>query len=453
VSWVRHVNYPIIRALTKSKLSPALPEQLRTQWLSPEELAELQLSRLNALLQHAHAHCPFYTERLDAAGLRGGRVSSLEALSDLPMLTKRDIQQHRDDIVAGNFDASKLRPDHTGGSTGDPLYFVNDIGPNYLHKVCREYRGSLTCGWDFGMRTARLWGATFEVGQKRKWTTRLYQWALNDRVLDCSRMTDEIIDQHIAAMARGRVQIVVAYSTIAYVFATRLLERGPAGVRPKAVLVSAETLTDPQREVIEEGFGCGVFNRYGCREVGLVASECEAHCGMHVGTDQFVLEIVDDNGKPVGPGEMGHILLTDLFNYGMPFIRYAIRDMGVLSDQRCPCGRGLPLLAAVLGRDSDIIKLPSGRRLVSHPILFAFVRKLKGLANLQLVRRSETEFTMRILKGPDYQGHELDYIKEQLPQLFNHEAEFTYEFVDDVQRLPSGKYQFLVSELPSDGVH
>lgn len=453
VSWVRHVNYPIIRALTKSKLSPALPEQLRTQWLSPEDLAELQLSRLNALLQHAHAHCPFYTERLDAAGLRGGRVSSLEALSDLPMLTKRDIQQHRADIIADCFDEPDLRPDHTGGSTGDPLHFYNDRGEHFLNKVCREYRGNLTSGWHYGMRTVRLWGAGVDVGQSKRLTTRLYQWALNDRVLDCMYLDEDIIDQHIAMMGRHRVQVVVAYTTIAYLFATKLLERGTTVVRPNTVIVSAEMLTQPQREVIEAGFGCKAFNRYGCREVGLVAAECDAHRGMHIGTDQLVVEVVDDDGRSVRPGEMGRILLTDLFNYGMPFIRYDVGDMGILSDEACPCGRSLPLLAEVVGRDSDVIRMPSGRRIACTAVVTVFAKQLKGVANLQLVRNGVTTFTLRIMRGSDYQDGELAYLQEQLSALLAPEAEVSYEFVDDIARSPSGKYQFLVSELPADGVH
>src|SRR5690606_30639221 len=119
-------------------------------------------------------------------------------------------------------------------------------------------------------------------------------------------------------------------------------------------------LLDRERELIERVMGCKVTNRYGCEEVGLIASECEEHRGLHINVDDVFLEVVDDEGRPVKPGIPGKILVTDLANYGMPLIRYRIEDVGILSDRQCPCGRGLPLMHSIMGRVADFLKRADG---------------------------------------------------------------------------------------------
>jgi len=451
--WARHINIPIIRRWHNIWVDQALPELLEAQWLSRDELAAHQMAALATLLKHAWDNCPFYRRRMEAAGLEGGRCDSLEDLTRLPILTKREIQEHRDEMVARNLDESELYADHTGGSTGDPLHFFRDRGINTSRFRCREHRGNMMAGWDFGKRAVRLWGAGLDFKPSRSVKGRLRSWAVNEFILDCTRLDEAQIAEQIAFMKAFRPQFVVAYTTIAYMFASQLSAQGGATWQSEGVIVTAETLTPPQREVIEQGFGCKAFNRYGSREVSSTATECGEHRGLHIAADQLILEVVDEQNRPVPPGTPGRIIITDLFNYGMPFLRYDIQDVGVLSDEICPCGRGLPLLTEVLGRESDIIKLPSGRRLACLAIMCGFAQRLKGIRNLQLVRRGPTDFALRIMKGPAYKDEELDYLESRWDELLGGEAHIDYEFVDDIQRNASGKYQFLVSELPADGVH
>jgi len=447
------VNRPLLGILNpRMRLGGALKVQQTEQWLPRRELDRLQLERLRALLKHAWENCPYYRQTMQRAGLTGGRIDGLEDFRRLPLVTKRDIQRHRDEMIAQNFNPSHLVPNHTGGSTGDPLHFFNDHGENLRMRGARQPRGDMWAGWKAGKRTVRLWGAGVDVGKSRSLKARLLSWVLNDHLLDCLTMDEDVIARHIDFMRRFRAQIIVSYTTIAYLFATKLRESGMRLPHLESVICSAEVLTGSQREVIESGFDRPVFNRYGCREFGLVAAECGLHSGMHVGIDQVVLEVVDDAGEPVDPHEMGNIVITDLFNHGMPFIRYSIEDMGVMSDEPCRCGRGLPLLTEVAGRESDIIRMPSGRRVACLALMCGFAKDLSGVKNLQLVRYGPTRFTMRILKGPAYKDEELAYLQHHLPAALGSEAEISYEFVDQVERTPSGKYRFLVSELPSDGV-
>ncbi len=449
----RYVTIPLIRRLRPEAYADRLlPELLKTQWLRPEQLVELQLSRLRRLLEHAWDQCPFHRSRMEQAGLVGGTVDSIEDYRKLPVLTRREIQAHREEMVARDYDRALMQPQYTGGSTGDPLHFYREWGENNSHLRSREHRANLMAGWDYGLRTLKIWGAGLDVRPTQTLKGRLLSWTTNHAWLDCTSLDDQTIDRHLQRMRRYRPDIIEAYSTVAYLFATRLLEQGGADWPCRAVIGTVETMTDPQRRTIERAFGCGVFDRYGSREVGAIAAECEEHRGKHVGIDELVVEIVDDEGRPVPPGQEGNLVVTDLFNYAMPFLRYAIGDTGTLTDEPCPCGRGFPLLVHAVGRESDIIRLPSGRRLTCAAFVNALAHDLKGIANLQMVRKGETEFELRVMKGPDFAQHEMDYLRRHVDDLFGSEAKVTYKFVDKVIRTANGKYRFLVSDLPSDGV-
>src|SRR5262249_36293897 len=150
------------------------------------------------------------------------------------------------------------------------------------------------------------------------------------------------------------------YARSAVLFARYLEERGRTAYRPHSLITSAEVLEEEDRAVLERVFGCEVFNRYGCREVSVVASECEAHSGLHTMAEGLYIEI-DIGGRPAAPGQTGGILVTDLLNGAMPLIRYRIGDLGAWADGPCPCGRGLPRLRNVAGRVTDFLVGCDGR--------------------------------------------------------------------------------------------
>src|SRR5262249_8373738 len=150
-------------------------------------------------------------------------------------------------------------------------------------------------------------------------------------------------------LCRRRPRFVLAYARAAVLFARWAEARDLRLHRPDAVLTSAEVLEEDERAVIERAFGCRVFNRYGCREVSVIASECDAHDGLHVMAEGLYVELETPTG-PARPGEMGSVLVTDLLNPAMPLVRYRIGDMASWAPGRCACGRGLPRLAKVSGR-------------------------------------------------------------------------------------------------------
>lgn len=445
--WARSV-YSLWHGVRYPRLRAALAEQRRADWLSRSELQQLQLDRLKALLSHAWRNCPFYRRRLTEAGLAEGRINSLADLSQLPLLTKRDIQQNRDDLVGRNFSRNQLRADYTGGSSGDPLHFYTDL-KNFPQLASRRYRGDMLAGWDFGKRIAMLWGTQIDSVRGKRTCEKLYRWATNDMLIDCNKLNSARLDQYIRRIKYYRPHTIVAFTTLAALFAEKLLERNETGIRPENVVITAENETPVQRKMIENAFGCEVFNRYGCREMSIVACECDQHREKHIFSDQIILEIVDDDGNQLPPGQTGWIALTDLFNYGMPFIRYRIGDIGSLSEASCACGRGLPFLANFTGGDPKVIRLPSGWR-AGPTLVTALCKKLRTAANYQLVCKGKTDFTLRVLKGPDFDESELPPAVTMLEKVLGPGVAISAEYVDSIIRGPGGKHDFLVICPPEE---
>ena len=178
--------------------------------------------------------------------------------------------------------------------------------------------------------------------------------------LDAGCLTEERMLEFHQELHRYRPRIIQAYARAVVMFARFLQAAGLTAHQPHSIVTSAEILEKEDRDLLEQVFSCPVYNRYGCREVSVLASECSAHSGLHVMAEGLYLEIETPNG-PAAPGEMGAVLVTDLLNGAMPLIRYRIGDMAAWADGPCPCGRGLPRLERVAGRVTDFLIGADGR--------------------------------------------------------------------------------------------
>jgi phenylacetate-CoA ligase len=225
-------------------------------------------------------------------------------------------------------------------------------------------------------------------------------------------------------------------------FARFLRASGLTAYRPHSLVTSAEILEEEDRELLEETFGCPVYNRYGCREVSVVASECSAHGGLHVMAEGLYLEIETPHG-PAAPGEMGAVLVTDLLNGAMPLIRYRIGDMAAWADGPCPCGRGLPRLERVAGRVTDFLVGADGR-LVSGVYLATYVvAQRPSLGQVQIRQHKAGALTYRIRPGRDFDPiADGEYLQETSRRHLGEGAVCEWDVVDELPAEPSGKFLF-----------
>jgi phenylacetate-CoA ligase len=199
--------------------------------------------------------------------------------------------------------------------------------------------------------------------------------------------------------------------------------------------------------VIEAVFGCPVFNRYGCREVGIIASECPAHDGLHVAAEGLVVEVLCD-GRPARPGELGAVVVTDLLNRAMPLIRYRVGDAAVPEDRPCACGRGLPRLRSVTGRVADFLVGADGR-LVAGPFLaHALVAARPSLGQVQIRQDQAGVVHFRVRPGPRFRiPEDLEYLREVSHRYLGERTDVGWELVERLDAEPSGKFLFCKSAV------
>jgi phenylacetate-CoA ligase len=207
-------------------------------------------------------------------------------------------------------------------------------------------------------------------------------------------------------------------------------------------------LHDWQRRVIEEAFASKVTNRYGCEEVSLIACECERHEGLHVNSDSVYVEILRD-GQPAAPGEEGSVVVTDLTNRGMPILRYQVGDVSAWAESACSCGRGLPLLKRVEGREADYVTTRSGDLISGISLTENFAMLIPGIAQLQIVQETVDRFLFRIVRSPEFVPASLDRIAELVSTRFGPDATYECEYVESIPQEPSGKYRFCISRVPN----
>ena len=307
---------------------------------------------------------PFYRRRFDEADVRPAAIQSPADLALLPLLTKRDIQDHTSELIAHGTDRRRLRENHTGGSTGHPLTFYQDAAFRAWSDAdqLRNYRMS---GYELGTRWAFLWGSDYDAAVHKGWRGRLQDKIIYNLLwINTFDLTVNTLVEAANDLVRFQPEVIAAYVSSATLLARLVRERGIIGIRPRAIQTSAEVLTEDDRQLLREAFGCEAFDRYGCREVYNIAHECNAHRGLHILAENNLVELLDAAGHPAAPGAVGRIVVTNLNNFAMPFIRYEIGDMAIQSKDACMCGRGLPLLDAVVGRRADIITSPSGKLLM-----------------------------------------------------------------------------------------
>jgi phenylacetate-CoA ligase len=443
--WVKHLIYPLYELLTGRRILSKLRELEASQWKSRAELEALQLEKLRRLLNYACQNVPYYKRVFDQQGVSPQSIRSLEDFRRVPLLTKETIQEHRDELVSEAYRPDQLIPNHTGGSTGKPLRFYQDRQQRDYGSAAK-LRCNRWAGWDFGKRTLRLWGHHADVAASRRLWGRLRSLVLNDYTFDTFRFSETDMTALAEQMKAHPVQTIIAYASSLYQFARYLEESRVAVPAPDGIISSTDMLYPAQCAVIERVFATSVFDRYGCREVSLIAAECPEHSGMHIDITRLVVEFLNDAGEPCRSGERGHIVITDLTNYAMPFIRYRIEDIGVPLDEPCPCGRGLPLMKELSGRKSDILRTPRGE-FVSANALTTLLSDIPGLGQVQLVQERLGLLVVRVVKRAAYDEASEMKFRTQLAHYLGPKMDIRFEYVDDIPPLPSGKYRFSISHL------
>lgn len=445
----RHVLYPAYESgLRRRRTLSWLNEYRRDQWLSPEQIADLQWKRLRRLIEHCYREVPYYRNLWTGCGMEPGDIRGLEDYAKLPVLTKRDIREHFEELQAESW-RGRLLFKATGGSTGEPLRFGYTRESND-RRTAVMWRGYEWAGSRMGRRTLFLWGgAVGDPSRAHKAKDRLYNAAFARRIVNSFGMTEANMSEYADAIDRYRPEVIVAYVGPIVRLAQWMLDTGRRVHRPASIIGAAEALHEFQRDILQRAFGCPAYNTYGCREFMLIASECEQRRGLHVNADHLVVEL-RESGE-AGPGEHGgELVITDLFNFGMPFVRYVNGDMATATKEHCACGRGLPMLKRVDGRVLDALRTPDGRVLPGE-FFPHMLKDVDGVARFQVVQRKMDCLDLAIVRGDGFDDSALQYIRRETAKVLGDSVRLDVRFVDDIPLTASGKLRVTVSRLSDTG--
>lgn len=422
-------------------------QELReNQWWSPDKIAELQLERLKALLRHAYQNVPYYSQRFAEAGLHPDDIKTLDDLAKLPILTKRDIRENRSELVARHFPQSQVVSTATSGSTGEPLQFFRSRESN-ARGLAGVFLAYSWYGYQPGDKRAHLWGVSRHDSIMQSLFKKIRLRISRIVYLDAYNMSENQMGRFARKLYQFKPKMITAYASAAYLLARYLKHRGIENLRPEAVVAQAHKLFPEQRELIREVFDCKVFDFYGSVEVPAMATECPEHTGYHILTPNVILEFIRNN-QPVSPGKIGKIVVTDLHNYAMPFIRYENGDLGVPLNERCHCGRGLPLLKEITGRISDMI-IGSGGKYVSGQFFINFFRFKPWIKQFQVRQDINRNITISIVLETEPEESELEAVRAIIREQLGEEIKVDILFVSSINSAKSGKYRFTISEAPS----
>ncbi|MCA9375547.1 MAG: phenylacetate--CoA ligase family protein [Candidatus Doudnabacteria bacterium] len=422
---------------------------------SRPELEAVQRELLTHLLRHASEHNPYYRDLLrehDVVAEIG--TVCLQNFSLLPLLTKGIIREQGKRMQSDDHATRKSYMNSSGGSTGVPVEFMQDrvlwetgMGAKlYFCDVAGKHPGD---------REVKLWGSERDIFKGSiGLSSQFKNWVFNRHLQNSFRMSPEVMEKYVEELNRFKPRLIWSYVDSAYELAKFIESRGLTVHSPKAIVVTAGTLYEPVRTHIERIFQSKVLNQYGSREVGAIAAECPAQEGLHVFENLVHLELLDTQGQPVAPGEVGEIIVTPLSNYSMPLLRYRIGDTGIWSTQpECSCGRPFRLLERVTGRVTDHFKTASGEIIHGEYFTHLFYH-LEWVQKFKVTQHGVRAITVEIVLRDDASPVQADVheIEEKIQLVMGVDCQVTFEYVDTIAPSPSGKYLYTESKLTNTPV-
>jgi phenylacetate-CoA ligase len=415
----------------------------RSQWLPAKEIYQLQFEALRHLVSHTWANCTYYRQAWAERGLGPEQLQAPEDFHRWPLLSREAILENRLRMRA-RVPGMRLLSKSTGGSSGVPLHFDLDTESNE-RRTAACFRGYSWAGAEPGTKQLHLWGGA--LGSRSPWKAckdYLYHYLYRSLYLSTFDLSDDRLLEYFHRLNRYKPDVIVAYTSALYMLARTLQARGLRPFSPRSIVVGAEKLHLFQRELIEKVFQAPVFETYGSREVMLIGAECERRVGLHLTAENLLVEVLDDNGQPTSPGEEGNVVVTDLYNYGMPFIRYRNGDRAVAGWATCPCGRGLPLMKKVVGRRLDVLQTPDGRRIPGE--FFPHLMKdFPAVKRFQVVQQEQGRIRIQMVLGANWQEADGRELEQEVCKVTGPSVRIDFIRVDDIPLTGAGKLQVVVN--------
>lgn len=423
-------------------------EHLRkTQFWSYEKIREYQLNKLKRLLEHAYTHVPYYQRLFKSIGVTPTDIRNFDDFKALPVLSKEIIRENINSLAATNMSKEELIPNATGGSTGEPLHFYKDRQYEVWADAARIRGWYQIAGCEMGDNCALLWGDMKEIKEDFSTFERLYRFCKYGEIpLNAFNLSAERKLVFLKWCQLLKPRLLRGYVTAINDLAMFLDEHKLSFPELKGVILCAETVDEGTQSYIEKVYHSPSYNSYGGRELSLIGMECSEKNGLHEVSENNYVEFEEIDLE--GYENAGELVITNLNNYGMPFIRYKIGDIGIPSSiDSCKCGRGLPLIKKVIGRTTEIFTFPDGTRIAGE--MFIHLMKDLPLKEYQFIQISDSTIVLRVKKSENVS----DDLRKRIQQIYRkylpENVTLNFEEVDGFEKTITGKLRFVYRQIPS----
>ena len=418
-----------------------------SQWWPAATLGALQMRQIEKLIGHAAETVPFYRGRLRSlAGVRSGALT-LDLFRRIPVMGRADIQD-----AGPALNSRKVPKDHgktgvarSSGSTGRPVT-VKTTAITELFFAALNLRFHLWHGHGLSAEMAAIRGLGDKEAELAR-TGKPSAWLAGHStgpmwMFDITRPVGEQLEW----LVRRDPEYLLTHPSNLRALLERCEKDGVALPRLKEVNTMTEIIDGSLREQCRRVWGVPIADTYSAMEVGFIALQCPDHPHYHVQDESLLVEVLDDDGEPCAPGRIGRVVLTDLHNFATPLIRYEIGDYAEVGEP-CPCGRGLRVLARILGRTRNMVTFPGGDKAWPLPYWSRELLAAAPLRQIQFIQRSLDEIVVKLAVERHLTEREEDGLRELFLRRLGHPFKLRFVYVDEIPRSAGGKYEDFVSEI------
>jgi len=440
---VRQVISPLLERMCSRNTFAELDRLDQQQWWSADRIRALQARKLTRLLQSTQTHCAYYRRRFDDYGIRVAASEPFEQLHKLPLLDKPTIRHHLHDMTNYSVPGGPIRF-NTGGSTGEPLVFYVDRDRIAADKAARM----LTHAWHGvrpGVPEIYLWGSPIEL-RTCAGLKSLRDWMTNERLFSAFRMDDTAMRSYWRKMRRIDPMSIFGYPSSLAALASYLEASylPYPGQRLLAVFTTGEVLEPVARSRLVDYFQCRVVDGYGSRDGGFIAHECEAG-RMHVVDPHVLVELIDDRGRTVSPGESGELVITHLHSHAMPMLRYRTGDMAVADSGTCPCGRSWRTIGSIQGRRTDHLVASDGS--LRHALSAIYVvRDVPTVEKFCIHQYADRRVRVDVVPTAGFAKTDQERIRRGISAQLGTSIPVEVRLASAIDAQASGKFRYVISE-------
>lgn len=446
------IRWPGLPGAEGSGILALLYQMQQTEWLPPAAIEAQQYHQLSSLVVYAARRVPFYRERLAAAGIEAGRRVTPQAWRRLPLLTREEIQHFGEKLRCDPSPKGhgRIAEVSTSGSTGKPVTVLANRVVNRVWNAV-TLRDHIWHGRSLDTKFAAIRKIKGHDTRDRR-ALSFKSW--NPPVTEVFETgpgsllsINTPLEEQVKWLQEEDPAYLLVYPTNLAALLGIVRASGVTFPGLRQIRTMAEIVTPGLRQDCREVLGVEIADMYSAQECGYFALQCPGHEHYLVQAETMLLEVLDEAGEPCGPGETGRVVVTPLFNFAMPLLRYEIGDYATVGGPS-PCGRGLPVLERILGRVRNMLVCPDGGR-VWPAFGTRRLVKLAPVRQYQFVQLDRTTVEARLALHRPFEGEEERKLTAHILSTLPEGMDLRLTLVDEVPRSPGGKYEDFVSLVRS----